>query len=292
MQAPPSQGQRGAAANTLGTQTPAVVSPLLPPAERDPSQKKVPQPPARYLQGRPLASHETCSWGPGSRGAALGPAPDLLYRSLPRWDGGEGTNLCCGEGMPRRVSYGTCLGTMPGSNENCEGAARARQSPSSFPPPSGSLPRAHRSPLQTTPPPTVKVKPGTRNAGKAEHGPGDVSPTPHASQNPTQGQLAVANLEGNSGGPQNPLSLYSPPSTSCRGGLQPAVSTSFRSKSRSTCLAAKAGPACWQGGFPCPGACLHPGRTAAACHAHAGPWPLGHGLPLLPQAASTHFLVP
>lgn len=50
------------------------------------------------------------------------PAPDLLYRSLPRWDGAEATNLCHGEGMPRsrlpRASHGMCLREMPGGNES------------------------------------------------------------------------------------------------------------------------------------------------------------------------------
>ena len=154
-QPPPLRGQRGAAANTLGTETPAAVSPSPPPAKWDPPPPpKAPQPSARYLQGRPLADHGTCSWGPGSRGAAHGPAPDLLYCSLPRWDGAEGRNLCHGEGMPRRASHGTCPGAMPGSNgsvrRSCQGQAKPLFFPTSlgFASQSSSIPVANQSPLR------------------------------------------------------------------------------------------------------------------------------------------------
>lgn len=245
IQAPPSQGQRGAAANTPGTQTPAAVSPLLPPAERDtPPNKKSPSLLPATFKG--VLSPATGP-APGARGAAVPRSAQRLTYFIARCRAGTGEReqtSAVGRGCPGGCPTGRAW-------ERCPAVTRiAKELPGPGKAPLLShLPRVRFPELidprcKPPPPPTAKVKPGTRNVGKAEHGPGDVSPTPHASQNPTQGQLAVANLEGNSGGPQNPLSLRSPPSTSCRGGLQPAVSTSFRSKSRSTCLAAKAGPAC------------------------------------------------
>lgn len=211
-------------------QTPRGYKPSSP-AERDPLPK-TPRPPTRCLQGRPLTG----------RGAAV---PDLLYH---RRDGAEGTNRRGGGDTEERA------------RERCPAAPRTRRScqgPSfPFPRPSGSFPRAHRSWSQTNPPTTGKVTPGTRNAGKAKRDPGDVNPMPDASRNPARGRLAVANSHW--GEPPNPISW--------QGGLRAAVPTSFRSKSCSTCLEARAGRARRLGGFPCPG-------RQPACHADTEPPP-------------------
>lgn len=154
---------------------------------------------------------------------------------------------------------GMCPGAMPGSHDSTTRLPRPRKP---FPSPWGSLPRDHRSRPQSTPParpaPSGKVTPGIRTAGTAEHDPGDVSPAPDASRNPAQGQLAGANLEGRRapGAPKFFPPTPPGPIPLLPGRSEPAGPSSFRSKRRSTCPAARrVSRSCpGHGGFPCPGA--------------------------------------
>lgn len=100
---------------------------------------------------------------------------------------------------------------MPGSNENCEGAARARQSPSSFPPPSGSLPRAHRSPLQTTPPSNREGEAGNKKRWQSRARPRRRQP--HATRFPKShaGTARCRKPGGEQRGPPKPPQFAFPP---------------------------------------------------------------------------------
>lgn len=158
----------------------------------------------------------------------------------------------------RRAASGPAAGAMPGGNGNAP-CCQAQGKPLSFPSPLGSLPRAHRSRLQTTTPSEREGDAGS--AGKAERGPGDVDPVPGDSRNPTQGRSAVANWERGKWGGWGGwwcVCVCPEPHRSAPPHLPGRFATAFRSKSRcSTCPAGRAAA------FPCPGARPCPGDTAA-----------------------------